>query len=307
MPLDSPLSSLIPTDVILRVNREREFFNRHTDPDAIPDEALKVPATLDAIPKEILEYVADLNGKQVCEVGCGYGVISCYFAQQGAYVSGFDVSETNVFVAERAARVNRVAERISLHVMPGESMTFADNSFDLVFGNAVLHHLDIAAGAREIYRVLKPGGVAIFREPFGENRLLEWARNCSWRSSSHRHTDDEHSLLYRDVETLRTVFPRVVLRESELFTVLRYFLRKAEIGMIAVPRFEGATRRLEHLDRWLLLHIPVTRHFASYCVVSMFKPAAFRAELASETETRSRNHNTHSSADCMRADRLPRR
>jgi SAM-dependent methyltransferase len=213
-------------------------------------------------------------------VGCGYGVISCYFAQRGAYVSGFDVAETNVLVAERAAQVNGVAEHVALHIMPGECMTFANNSFDLVFGNAVLHHLDIVSAAREIYRVLKPGGIAIFREPFGENRLLEWARNCSWRSSGHRHTDDEHSLLYRDVETLRTIFPKVVLRESELLSVLRYFLRKAEVGMIAVSGFERTTRRLQQLDRWLLLRVPATRRLASYSVISMFKPELFKAELA---------------------------
>ena len=123
--------------------------------------------------------------------------------------------------------------------MQGECLAFADDSFDLVFGNAVLHHLDIATAAREIYSVLKPGGVAIFREPLGENRGLEWIRNCPFRSSNHRHTEDEHSLLYRDVDTLRTVFPKVVFRESELLSVLGYLLRKAEVGMIAVPGWAG--------------------------------------------------------------------
>jgi SAM-dependent methyltransferase len=268
----SQLHSPISGDVILRAIRERDFFNAHTDPSTIPDEILKVPALLDGIPEEIAEYVPDLGGKQVCEVGCGYGVISCYLAQQGAYVSGFDVSETNVFIAERAARINRVADRVSMQVMQGESMTFASESFDLVFGNAVLHHLDIASAAREFYRVLKPGGVAIFREPFGENRVLEWARNCSWRSSSHRHTEDEHSLLYRDVEILRNVFPKVVFRESELLSALRYFFRKAEIGMIAVPQFEWAIPRLKALDRWILQRVPALRRLASYAVLSMIKP-----------------------------------
>ncbi|HZR55261.1 MAG TPA: class I SAM-dependent methyltransferase [Terriglobales bacterium] len=279
MPLDSSLSSPVSTDIILRANRERDFFNHHTDPATIPDEALIVPKILDAIPEEVAEYMPDLKDKHICEVGCGYGIISCYFAQRGACVSGFDISETNVCLAERAAQINGMAERVSLQVMPGECMAFADNKFDLVFGNAVLHHLDIVSAAREIYRVLKPGGIAIFREPFGENRLLEWGRNCSWRSSSHRHTDDEHSLCYRDVEILRTVFPKVIFRESELLSVFRYFLRKAEIGMIAVPRFEKATRRLERLDRWLLSRVPALRRFASYSVVSMFKPEVFKAEL----------------------------
>jgi ubiquinone/menaquinone biosynthesis C-methylase UbiE len=281
MALDSELGSPISWDVIHRAKREREFFNQHTNPSAIPDELLKVPALLDGIPEEVAEYVPILNGKRVCEVGCGYGVISSYFARRGARVWGFDVSETNVFVARRAAQANGVAERVSLQVMQGECLAFADNSFDLVFGNAVLHHLDITAGAREIYRVLKPGGVAIFREPFGENRLLEWARNCSWRSSNHRHTEDEHSLLYRDVETLRTVFPKVVFRESELLSVLGYLLRKAEVGMIAVPRWERTLQHLASLDRWLLTRVPLLRPLASYSVVSLFRPDhAMGAEIA---------------------------
>ena len=239
MTLDSEISGTISWDLIHRAKREREFFNQHTNPSAVPDELLKVPAWMNAIPEEVAEHVPNLHDKQVCEVGCGYGVIASYFAQHGARVWGFDVSETNIFMAQRTAQVNGVAERMSLQVMQGECLAYADDSFDLVFGNAVLHHLDIAAGAREIYRVLKPGGVAIFREPLGENRLLEWARNCSWRSSNHRHTDDEHSLRYRDVETLRTVFPKVVFRESELLSVLGYLLRKAEVGMIAVPGWDG--------------------------------------------------------------------
>jgi 2-polyprenyl-3-methyl-5-hydroxy-6-metoxy-1,4-benzoquinol methylase len=273
-------------DVIHRAKREREFFNHHTNPSTIPDELLRVPARLDAIPEEVAEHVPMLNDKQVCEVGCGYGVIASYFAQRGARVWGFDVSETNIFVARRAALVNGVAERISLQVMQGECLAFADDSFDLVFGNAVLHHLDIAAGAREIYRVLKPGGVAIFREPLGENRLLEWARNSSWRSSNHRHTADEHSLRYCDVETLRTVFPKVVFRESELLSVLGYLLRKAEVGMIAVPGWTRSMQALTRVDRWLLARVPPLRRLASYSVVSLFKSDRDR-DVGSTTARRS--------------------
>jgi ubiquinone/menaquinone biosynthesis C-methylase UbiE len=276
MSLDSEISGTISWDLIHRAKREREFFNQHTNPSAVPDELLKVPAWMNAIPEEVAEQVPNLHDKQVCEVGCGYGVIASYFAQHGARVWGFDVSETNIFMAQRTAQVNGVAERMSLQVMQGECLAYADDSFDLVFGNAVLHHLDIAAGAREIYRVLKPGGVAIFREPLGENRLLEWARNCSWRSSNHRHTDDEHSLRYRDVETLRTVFPKVVFRESELLSVLGYLMRKAEVGMIAVPGWGRTVRTLTRLDRWLLRRVSALRPLASYSVVSLFKPDRVR-------------------------------
>jgi SAM-dependent methyltransferase len=272
MPADSALASAIPIELVNRARREREFFNQHSDPGKIPDHLLLVPEHLEAIPSEVAACLPGLAGKRVCEVGCGYGVLSAYFAQQGARVFGFDVAETNVAVAERAARVNRVGDRVSLQVMQGECLAFADESFDLVFGNAVLHHLDIAVSAREIFRILKPGGIAIFREPLGENRWLEWLRNCSWRSANHRHTEDEHSLLYRDLETLRTVFPRVVFRGSELLSALGHCLRKAEVGMIAVPRWERSWQYLAALDQWLLARLPRLGPLASYGVVSLFKP-----------------------------------
>jgi len=44
-----------------------------------------------------------------------------------------------------------------------ERLPFADNSFDLVFGHAVLHHLpDLTRRSVKFRRVLKPGGVLLF-------------------------------------------------------------------------------------------------------------------------------------------------
>jgi SAM-dependent methyltransferase len=266
-------ATALSPDVRARARREREFFNLYSDPAQIPDEVLRVPRLLDAIPDELYHWFPSLEGKSVCEIGCGYGVLCAWFALRGARVFGFDVSDSNVLVARRTARVNRVAPRVFLQVMQGECLGFADNSFDLVFGNAVLHHLDRAASAREVYRVLKPGGVAIFREPLGENRLLEWVRNCPLRSANHRHSQDERPFVYEDLNALRAVFPQVVLRESELFTVLRGLLR-SNVGMISVLRFEPAMQKLARVDRWLLSHFPPLRGWASYSVISLFKPPA---------------------------------
>src|SRR4051795_12049532 len=59
------------------------------------------------------------------------------------------------------------AERLGLEVdtraADAESLPFEDESFDLVFGHAVLHHLpDLGQAFREFKRVLRPGGVLFF-------------------------------------------------------------------------------------------------------------------------------------------------
>ena len=54
-----------------------------------------------------------------------------------------------------------------------ESIPYADDTFDLVVGHAVLHHIpDLDLAMREVLRVLKPGGRFVFAgEPTAEGRL----------------------------------------------------------------------------------------------------------------------------------------
>jgi len=56
---------------------------------------------------------------------------------------------------------------------------FPDRSFDVIYGNAVLHHLDSEACAPEIARLLAPGGVAVFREVQAGNIFLRLFRNLT--------------------------------------------------------------------------------------------------------------------------------
>lgn len=61
--------------------------------------------------------------------------------------------------------------------MDAHELDFPDQTFDLIFGTAILHHLDLARAMREIHRVLRPGGKIVFVEPLRHNpvaRLVRW-------------------------------------------------------------------------------------------------------------------------------------
>ena len=73
-------------------------------------------------------------------------------------------------------QVNRVDKIVNIQVMSAYSMAYSDEVFDTVYGNAVLHHLDLGIAMKEIWRVLKPGGKAIFCEPFTGSRSLQFIR-----------------------------------------------------------------------------------------------------------------------------------
>ncbi len=100
-------------------------------------------------------------GKDMLEIGCGAGIDLVHFAREGANVIGVDLAEVSIDLARKNFAVRNL--KGEFRVMDGEALTFEDNSFDVVYAHGVLQYTaDPAAMLREIYRVLKPAGEAIF-------------------------------------------------------------------------------------------------------------------------------------------------
>jgi SAM-dependent methyltransferase len=117
--------------------------------------------------------VEALRGRPVLEIGSGAGVWTANLARLGARVVHFDLTAGLVRMAARAASP---AETAGL-VADMQRLPFADRTFDAVFGSMVVHHSpDHAALGREVARVLRPGGRAIFHENSAANPILMLAR-----------------------------------------------------------------------------------------------------------------------------------
>lgn len=97
------------------------------------------------------------------EVGAGTGYFSLNLLQAGLIreATATDISPGMVrAVGERAATLGW---EISTACCEAAALPFADDSFDLVLGHAVLHHLpDLDAAFGEFRRVLRPGGALVF-------------------------------------------------------------------------------------------------------------------------------------------------
>lgn len=115
-------------------------------------------------PEEVDRVVAgiDLRGKHVLDVGCGSGGIALHLAERhgAAHVTGFDVEAPVIAAARARASFRGFSDRVDfVHDAPGP-LPFVDASFDIVFSkDALLHVPDKDALFREIFRVLKPGGM----------------------------------------------------------------------------------------------------------------------------------------------------
>jgi ubiquinone/menaquinone biosynthesis C-methylase UbiE len=98
---------------------------------------------------------------QVLEIGSGTGELICYLSSlYNIKATGVDFSDQSITVS------NAFAEQCGCNVLFRKEdisqMSFPDNSFDIVFGDQVIGHVEnISLVLQEIHRVLKPGGVCL--------------------------------------------------------------------------------------------------------------------------------------------------
>jgi ubiquinone/menaquinone biosynthesis C-methylase UbiE len=115
-------------------------------------------------PEEVDRVLAglDLSGRQVLDLGCGAGGITLHIARTyaPAQITGFDVEMPVIARARVAAEKAGLSGRVSFVQAAAGTLPFADGSFDLVFSkDALVHVADKEALFRDIFRVLRPGGV----------------------------------------------------------------------------------------------------------------------------------------------------
>lgn len=175
------------------------------------------------------------RGADVLEYGCSIGTQSRRLSSSARTVCGIDISD----VAIRRAR-EAVAPNTRFFAMDALKMDFPDASFDLVFGSGIIHHLDVAAAGREIRRVLRPSGAAVFWEPLGHNPVINLYR----RATPGARTPDEHPLLRSHISTLKKLFPHTTLKHFGFFT----------LGAVPFREMQSALtirRMLEAMDKTL--------------------------------------------------------
>ena len=122
---------------------------------------------------------AYLNSKslKVLDYGCGKGLDSLQLLKSGAKTFGIDISEKYIELSKQLAIKNNFNETdFNFQVMDAHDLKFENNSFDLVIGRGMLHHLDANIALKSIHKVLKPNGRAIFIEPLADNPLLKLFR-----------------------------------------------------------------------------------------------------------------------------------
>jgi len=209
-----------------------------------------------------VRLLGDVSGKRMLDYGCGKGEEATYFAKLGAKVTAFDISEIGVRIANERAKFNGVGDRVDARIMRAEdTVQFPDQSFDIVHGLGILHHVDLDFAMKEVKRLLVPGGAAIFLEPMGNSptveRIKEWLME---RSSTFTHvTEHEENLKLASVRPYASQFAKLDLYPYHLL----YRAKK----LFPMP-VRDALRRI---DKNILDRVPQLEWFAGAVVVHIVR------------------------------------
>ena len=115
----------------------------------------------------ILERLAEPDGKDVVDVGCGAGALVRDLCASGARVTGVEISEQQL-----AAAIARDGGSGARYLVGGaQSLPLATGSVDVAVFMRTLHHVpppDLMLALQEARRVLRPDGIVFVAEPLAE-------------------------------------------------------------------------------------------------------------------------------------------
>ena len=117
-----------------------------------------------------------------------------------ASLNCINISEVELQKGIDSAFKSRVNPQFLL--MDAHKLQFEDESFDFVFGGAILHHLNMVTVLNEIHRVLKPNGKILFVEPLDMNPMGKIVRSLTKKAR----TVDEQPLRVCDIVEIKKRF-----------------------------------------------------------------------------------------------------
>lgn len=110
--------------------------------------------------KKIKKFLKNYQGKKLLDIGCGTGSFTLEMKEFAEELYGIDISQKAIQLAkEKGIKAFQMD-------IDEENLPFENNFFDIIFCGEVLEHVfDSDHLLEEIYRVLKPTGVAVITTP----------------------------------------------------------------------------------------------------------------------------------------------
>jgi len=145
------------------------------------DELLYDPPAFDAVVGPAIDFLAATPGERVLDMGCGEGKETFALAARGLTVISTDLSHVQLARARERVRDGLPDARAHFVQANAEELPFVAGAFRVIYGKAILHHLDLDLAAAEVDRLLPPGGRATFAEPLPCHPIIVFGRRLTPR------------------------------------------------------------------------------------------------------------------------------
>jgi SAM-dependent methyltransferase len=209
--------------------------------------------------------LGEISGRSILDYGCGMGEESAYFALLGAHVTAIDISSIGIELTQKRAKLNGLSDRVNAFVGNAIATDFEAESFDIVHGIGILHHVGLRRGLEEVHRLLKTGGRAVFLEPMGNSYFIE---SCKHRIHQRFGRTLELTPVTSGEENLRL---REVRSECARFRIARFYPYHLtyRVRKLILPRafYETSLK----FDFHLLRILPFLAFFAGAVVIYLEK------------------------------------
>lgn len=248
----------------LRHIKEQKFHNK-----LFKDETREQVSQFYSISKISLNLYRNLlqrysKNRTALDFGCGPEGDFLNLGSRARRVFGIDISTVAISKALQRSRQEKL-EHIFFSVMNCEELAFEDTKFDLIYGKAILHHLDLKKTFSELARSLKPEGKAIFFEPLGHNPIINLYRRLTPQIRS----EDEQPLLLKDLKLSEKWFGEVETHFFFLSSLLAIPFRR-------VPFSETLLNALDSVDRAVFKKLPQLKRYAWTVVIELSRPKKVR-------------------------------
>jgi ubiquinone/menaquinone biosynthesis C-methylase UbiE len=137
--------------------------------------------------RRALQSIPELNNPRILDIGCGSGIPSLELVKlTNGFITGIDTDEQALEKLREKAVREGFGEKIETKLVSMDTMTFEDESFDMIWAEGSIAFIGFSQGLKDWKRLIKDGGYLVVHDELGdiEEKILQ-IRETGYRLIDH--------------------------------------------------------------------------------------------------------------------------